>query len=46
MYFHWYNVSNLRNENVTQVRLIVNKPFKWPNVEGHAHIDAKLILYV
>ena len=28
MYFHWYNVSNLRYENVTEVRLIVNLPFK------------------
>ena len=41
MYFHWYN---LRNENVTEVRLIVNMPFKWQNVEGHAHIDAKWII--
>ena len=41
MYFHWYNVPNLRNENVTELRLIVNMPFKWHNVEGHAYIDAK-----
>ena len=39
MYFHWYIVSNLRN-----VKLIVNMPFKWHNVEGHAHIDAKWII--
>ena len=26
-YFHWYRVSNLRNDNVTKVRLIVNIPF-------------------
>ena len=43
IYFHWYNVSN-RNENVTEVRLIVNMPFKRHNVEGHAHIDAKWII--
>ena len=40
-YFHWYNVSNLLNENF---RLIVNMPFKWHNVEGHAYIDAKWII--
>ena len=28
MYFHWYKVPNLRNENVTEVGLIVNMPFK------------------
>ena len=44
VYFHWYNVSNLRNENVKEVRLIVNMPFKWHNIEGHAHIDAKWII--
>ena len=44
MYFHWYNESNLRNEGVTEVRLIVNMPFKWHNGEGHAHIDAKWIM--
>ena len=44
MYFHWYNVSKLRNEKVTEVRLIVNIPFKWHNAEGHAHIEAKLII--
>ena len=26
MHFHRYNVPNLRNENVTDVRLIVNMP--------------------
>ena len=44
MYFHWYDVSNLCNENVTKVRLIVNMPFKSYNVEGHSYIDAKLII--
>ena len=28
MYFHRYNVPNIRNENVTEVGLIVNMPFK------------------
>ena len=41
MYLYWYNVSNLRNDNVTEVRLIVSMPFKWHNVEGNANIDAK-----
>ena len=44
MCFHWYNVSNLRKENVTEVRLIVNMPFQWHYVEGHGHIDAKWII--
>ena len=44
MYFHWYNVSNLRNENVSEVRLIVNMTFKWHNVQRHAHIDANWII--
>ena len=44
---HWYNVFNLRNENVMDLRLIVNMPFKWHYVEGHADIGAKLsILYL
>ena len=41
MYFHWYNVPNLCNENVVEVRLIVNMPFRWHNVEGHLYIDDK-----
>ena len=44
MYLHWYNVSNIRNENVTEVRLIVNMPFKGHNVEEHAHIDPEWII--
>ena len=44
MYFPWYNVSNLRNENATEVRLIINMLFKWHNVEEHAQIDAKWII--
>ena len=26
--YHMYNVPNIRNENVTEVGLIVNMPFK------------------
>ena len=44
MHFNLYNVSNLRNDNVTEVRLIVNMPFKWHNVERHAHIDDSWII--
>ena len=44
MYFCWNNVPNLRNENVMEVRLIVNMLFKWHNVEGHAYIDTKRII--
>ena len=29
MYFHWYHVSNFRNENVTEGKIIVNMLFKW-----------------
>ena len=28
MYCHRYNVPNPRNENATEVRLVVNMPFK------------------
>ena len=44
MYFHWYNVPNVRNTNVTGVRLIVNMPLKWHDVEGHVYIGAKWII--
>ena len=42
VYFHWCNVPNPRNENVTEVGLIVNMPFKLHNVHGHAYTDTKL----
>ena len=29
IYFHWCNVSDLQNENVTEVRHIINMLFKW-----------------
>ena len=44
IYFHSYNVSNLRNENITEVRLIVNMSFKWHDIEWHAPNDAKWII--
>ena len=44
MHFHWNSVSNLRNKNVMEVRLIVNMLFKWHYVEAHAHIGAKWII--
>ena len=44
MYFYWYNVSNLRNALVTEVRIIVNMPLKWHHVEEHVQFDAKWII--
>ena len=46
MYFPWYNVFNVCNENVTEVRVILNMPFKWHSVEDMLILMPNESLYV